>query len=385
MLDSLAQHEESLERPIPDYDEETVRKRARSFITRCYTELGRERALESRIAEVDREISTTGTYTHTTDELTHGARMAWRNSNRCIGRLFWQSLEVIDRRELDTPAAIHEACCRHIDYARHDGDVRPTITIFQPDTPRTERVRIWNYQLLRYAGYETDAGIVGDPAECEFTRYCQSRGWEGSGGDGGGSFDPLPHVIQVGDTAPELFDVPDDLFEEIRITHPEYDWFADLGLRWYDLPIVSNMWLEIGGISYTAAPFNGWYMSTEIGVRNFGDEDRYDMLPEIGERLGYDTGRNRSLWKDEALIELNRAVLHSFEDAGVTIVDHHTASEQFKRFEQNEAAANRSVTGDRSWLLPPMSSGTTHVFERSYDTTVNTPNFFYMPRNTPDE
>lgn len=381
MLDSLAHHETELDRPLPDYGERELRERARSFIRQCYSELDRDWVIDARIADIDREISQTGTYTHTNEELTYGARVAWRNSNRCIGRLFWQSLEVIDERDLDTPNAIHEACCRHIERARNGGDVRPTITVFRPDTPETERIRIWNYQLLRYAGYETDAGIVGDPAECEFTRYCQSRGWDGDGG----SFDPLPHVIQVGDAEPELFDVPDDLFVDVPIRHPTYDWFAEFGLRWYDVPIVSNMRLEIGGISYTAAPFNGWYMGTEIGARNFADEDRYDVLAKIGDRLGCEIARNRSLWKDEALVELNRAVLHSFEEAGVTIVDHHTATEQFERFEQTEATADRQVTGDRSWLVPPMSPATTHVFDRSYDPTVNTPNFFYMPDRLPEK
>ena len=39
------------------------------------------------------------------------------------------------------------------------------------------------------------------------------------------------------------------------------------------------MCLEIGGICYPAAPFNGWYMGTEIGARNLADTDRYDQLP----------------------------------------------------------------------------------------------------------
>lgn len=380
MLDSLAQHENALNRPIPEYSKSELRERAHSFIKQCYAELHREWIIDSRIATVDYEISTSGTYTHTEEELTHGARMAWRQSNRCIGRLFWHSLEVNDERRLETAEELFDACCRHIEQARNDGDIKPTITIFRPATPDDDRIRIWNYQLLRYAGYKTPNGIIGDPAECEFTQYCQSKGWRGSGDP----FDPLPLVIQIGQHEPKIFPLPQELFEEVRITHPEFDWFADLGLRWYDVPIVSNARLEIGGISYTAAPFNGWYMGTEIGARNFADTDRYDMLPEIAEQLGYDTETNRSLWKDAALVELNRAVLHSFDQAGIKIVDHHTATDQFAQFERNERAADRSVTGDRSWLLPPMSSATTHVFTQSYDTTVETPNFFYHPERIPN-
>ena len=36
-----------------------------------------------------------------------------------------------------------------------------------------------------------------------------------------------------------------------------HEWFADLGLRWHAVPAIDNMCLEIGGICYPAAPFNG--------------------------------------------------------------------------------------------------------------------------------
>ena len=67
-----------------------------------------------------------------------------------------------------------------------------------------------------------------------------------------------------------------------------YSWFADLDLRWYALPAVSCLMLDIGGLEFTAAPFNGWYMSSEIGARNFGDEYRYNLLKvrKIQRRLG---------------------------------------------------------------------------------------------------
>lgn len=57
-----------------------------------------------------------------------------------------------------------------------------------------------------------------------------------------------------------------------------YDWFAELGLRWYTLPAVSGMVFDCGGLQFTAIPFNGWYMTTEIGTRNLGDPHRYNKL-----------------------------------------------------------------------------------------------------------
>lgn len=357
-----------------EHDEEELLEAAEAFIRQCYDELGKEDEIASRLSEIRAEIDERGHYEHTFDELEHGARMAWRNSNRCIGRLFWQSLDVIDRRGIETAEGVHDALCHHIEYATNGGDIRPTITIFKPAVRGQRQVRIWNYQLIRYAGYETEDGIVGDPDSLELTKYCQSRGWEGDGTD----FDVLPHVIQIEDREPELFDVPEEIVLEVPLTHPEYDWFEELGLKWYGVPIVSNMCLEIGGIQYTAAPFNGWYMGTEIGARNLTDEDRYDVVPTVAERMGLDTSKERSLWKDEVVVEVNKAVLHSYEEAGVRIVDHHTAAEEFQLFEEREAAAGRDVTGDWTWLIPPLSPATTHIFHTTYDDTIKTPNFFYQ-------
>ena len=41
----------------------------------------------------------------------------------------------------------------------------------------------------------------------------------------------------------------------------------------YAIPAICNMDLSLGGLSYTAAPFSGWYMCTEI-MRNLSDADR---------------------------------------------------------------------------------------------------------------
>jgi len=359
--------------PDPAYGRRARYEAAAAFVRQCYGELGRESEIDPRLEEIWTAIGRRDHYVHTSAELEHGAKMAWRNSNRCIGRHFWDSLHVLDRREADSARAVYDALRDHIEFATNGGNVRPTISVFPPAISGEPRVRIWNHQLIRYAGYRTGDGVVGDPDSVALTDYCRARGWSGPGTE----FDVLPLVIQIGDDEPELFELPDELVLEVPLAHPEYEWFADLGLQWYAVPIVSDMRLEIGGVQYPAAPFNGWYMGTEIGSRDFGDEDRYDRLPTIADRLGLDTTTDRSLWKDRALTVLNRAVLHSFERHGVRIVDHHTAAEQFARFEDEEDAAGRSVTGDRSWLLPPNASSTTHVFHRTYDDDVRTPNFFY--------
>lgn len=315
------------------------------------------------------EIKQVGEYVPTTDELIFGTRVAWRNSNRCIGRLFWNSLHVFDERQLETEEEIFEALLRHIEYATNDGKIRPTITIFKPN-----KVRIWNYQLIRYAGYETEFGIMGDPDSIRFTKICQQLGWQGEGTH----FDVLPLVIQVGDKAPALFEIPKEYVLEVSIRHPQIELMSELNIKWYAVPIVSNMKLSLGGIEFNAAPFNGWYMGTEIGARNLADVNRYNLLPRVAEITDLNTNSNNTLWKDRALVELNIAVLHSFKEDGVSIVDHHTAAQQFKLFEQQEENANRQVTGNWSWLIPPMSPAATHIFHKPIENIIKKPNYFYQ-------
>lgn len=64
----------------------------------------------------------------------------------------------------------------------------------------------------------------------------------------------------------------------VCVTSFSFDWFEGLGLKWYALPAVSSMMFDCGGLQFTAAPFNGWYMSTEIGCRNLCDAQRLNML-----------------------------------------------------------------------------------------------------------
>jgi nitric-oxide synthase len=227
---------------------------------------------------------------------------------------------------------------------------------------------VWNEQLIRYAGYPDG----GDPRQRGFTEVMQGYGWRGKGE----AFDVLPLAIETPTDGVRLYELPERAIVEVPLTHPDYGWFAELGLRWHTVPAIANMRLTIGGVQYPLAPFNGWYMGTEVGARNLADTDRYDMLPTVAAKLGLDTSRELTLWRDRALLELNRAVLHSFAQAGVKMTDHHTESRRFMTHLHNESRAGRPVPADWSWIVPPMSGGITPVFHRYYDEMDLKPAFY---------
>jgi nitric-oxide synthase len=86
-----------------------------------------------------------------------------------------------------------------------------------------------------------------------------------------------------------------------------------------------------------------------------------------------------TLWRDRALVELNRAVLWSFERAGLRISDHHTESHRFLEHVAKEERAGRPTPADWSWIVPPMSGAATPVFHRYYHEADQRPNFYLDP------
>jgi nitric oxide synthase oxygenase domain/subunit len=73
---------------------------AQEFLELYEAENPKAGPIRPRVEEVRAQIERYGTYVHTAAELTFGAQAAWRNSSRCIGRLYWRSLRVRDRRHL---------------------------------------------------------------------------------------------------------------------------------------------------------------------------------------------------------------------------------------------------------------------------------------------
>ncbi|WP_435829043.1 nitric oxide synthase oxygenase [Saccharopolyspora shandongensis] len=357
-------------RPAPPVDI----AEAEEFLRLFYAENRDSGSLQQRLDRMRYEVETVGSYRHTPQELTFGAQVAWRNNARCIGRLYWRSLKVRDLRDVHNVSAVAAHCVQHLRMATNNGKIRPVISVFPPEIAQRPAPRIWNEQLIRYAGYRRqDGSVLGDPRYVRFTEALIGFGWRPPAQRS--AFDVLPLVVETAAEGPHMFALPAELVKEVPLSHPELPWFAELGLRWHAVPVISNMRLRIGGVSYPAAPFNGWYMGTEIGARNFGDTDRYDLVPVVAEKLGLDTSREDTLWRDRALVELNRAVLHSYQQAGVTITDHHTESKRFLTHLAKEEAAGRKCPVDWSWIVPPMSGSQTPVFHRYYDEDPQRPDF----------
>ncbi|XP_076549445.1 nitric oxide synthase isoform X3 [Osmia lignaria lignaria] len=342
---------------------EEILVHAKDFLEQYFSSIRRlnSEAHRFRWDSVQKEVLVTGTYQLTETELVFGAKLAWRNAARCIGRIQWSKLQVFDCRYVTTTSGMFEALCNHIKYSTNKGNIRSAITIFPQRTDGKHDYRVWNQQLISYAGYKNpDGTVTGDPANVEFTELCIKLGWKGARS----RFDILPLVLSANGHDPDYFDIPSELVLEVPLSHPTYDWFEKLELKWFAIPAVSGMVFDCGGLEFTAAPFNGWYMSTEIGARDLCDVQRYNLLETIATHMGLDTRTSTSLWKDKAMIEANVAVLHSFQMKNVTIVDHHTASESFMKHYENEMRLRNGCPADWLWIVPPISGSATPVFHQ---------------------
>ncbi|XP_063359614.1 nitric oxide synthase-like protein isoform X1 [Cydia amplana] len=361
---------------VPRVPEEVLND-AKDFFGQYFASIRRANtaAHEARWNAVQEEVAKTGTYQLTTTELVFGCKLAWRNASRCIGRIQWSKLQVFDCRQVTTTSGMFEALCNHIKYSTNKGNIRSAITVFPQRTDGQHDYRIWNSQLISYAGYkQPDGTVLGDPMHCEFTELCLKLGWKPPRT----AWDILPLVLSANGKDPDYFEIPRELIMEIHMTHPTYEWFEELNLRWYALPAVSGMRFDCGGIEFTANAFNGWYMSTEIGCRNFCDVNRLNMLEIVAHKMGCDTRTPVTLWKDKALVEVNVAVLHSFQQQNATIVDHHTASESFIKHLDNENRLRSGCPADWIWIVPPMSSSITPVFHQEMALYYLRPSYEYQ-------
>lgn len=334
-----------------------------------------EETLRKRVSDIELEVRATGTYSHSYEELVLGAQLAWRNSAKCIGRIQWSNMVVRDRREVTHPDAMFREMLEHLQSATAGGNIEIVMTAFRPRRPG-ERwgPRLWNQQLVRYACYqEPNGSLLGDPANLTLTKAIMDLGWEPPSPRG--AFDLLPLVIQVPGKQPRLYPVPPEAVLEVPIGHPSIPGIAALGLKWCAVPAISSFRLTLGGVDYTCAPFNGWFMGTEI-ARNLWE--RYGVGEAVAEAMGLDTSNEQTLWRDEAWLALNRAVLHSFQSRRISMVDHHTASQQFLVHDQREKRAGRECPAQWSWVVPPLGGSICPVWHHEMRDFVIEPQYHYQ-------
>ena len=84
---------------------------------------------DDRVGQVLAEIEARGTYSHTDEELLHGARIAWRNTPRCFGKFYWKALTVRDMRDLTSAQDVFEAVVEHLRLAFGSGKIKLMMTV----------------------------------------------------------------------------------------------------------------------------------------------------------------------------------------------------------------------------------------------------------------
>jgi nitric-oxide synthase len=91
------------------------------------------------------------------------------------------------------------------------------------------------------------------------------------------------------------------------------------------------------------SPFSGWFQVTEI-ARNLLDSHRYNLAEAVAAACDIRKTQT-SLWRDDAQLQVNKAIIHSFARNGVSCVDHHFASDSFLDFFSSELRKRGNCPG----------------------------------------
>lgn len=118
------------------------------------------------------EIQGTGTYTHTSEELQTGARLARQNSAKCIGRIAWNTLLVRNCRHAESAHDSFKEFEEHLRIATCGTNIQSVMSVFKPKAVNEMwGTRFWSSQFVRYAGYKNQENgeLLGDPSNVDFT------------------------------------------------------------------------------------------------------------------------------------------------------------------------------------------------------------------------
>jgi nitric oxide synthase oxygenase domain/subunit len=285
------------DRPLAEIQQEAV-----DFLRECrdHGVIETNEALDKRMREALVQISNTAIVSTITDrdgnvseglaggtwhqhpaELEYGLRAAWRNARRCIMRSEHAHLALCDLRRVQSSREMARTIAKGMQDAFNRGHILPTVFAFPPRQPGKRGPMIWNHQMMAFAGYrQADGSILGDPANVELTASMIEFGWKPP--INRSRWDMLPLVTMAETDAPYMMELPLELRRTVQIRHPRYEKeFRDLDLQWVLAPALSRLGFDIGGNQYTATPFIGWFMDSEIGVRDLADTFRYNALPDV--------------------------------------------------------------------------------------------------------
>ncbi|KAF9462531.1 nitric oxide synthase [Collybia nuda] len=329
----------------------------------------RNSSVEGVICETQGNGVVGGTWTQTPQELEFGIRRAWRNARKCIMRSHCEDLKLCDLRSVKRSNVMAVELVKGLTEAYNGGKIIPTVFVFPPRATNKRGPMIWNDQLLSFAGYEAEDGtIIGDPKNVQLTKDIVELGWKPP--KLRSRWDVLPVVVMAEDDGPAFIELPANLRKLVKIQHPRYEAaFEKLDLNWVAFPALSRLGFDIGGVQYTATPFIGWFMDTEIGIRDLANPLRYNILPELIMALNFNdktaehpSFKNLAAYEllamlSRAQIELNYAIYHSFLREGITMSDSLSASKNWIQYDDEfEKQNGYRLPSDLYSLAPPQGS-----------------------------
>ncbi len=342
---------------------------------------GRTAPFEDRVAEVRDEIERTGTYVHTSAELTFGARVAWRSSARCIGRLYWRSLHVRDRRHVLAPDEVAAECVGHLDEATRRGRDPLDDHRVRARTPRPHRARGSERAAHPLRGLPHRRRVAGRPAATSSSPTTPARSAGSRPRRWGGStcsrwWSRRRRLGRAGPAAlrgaagrrssrsswptPTTRGSPNSACAGTRCRRSATCRWRSAASATRPRPSTAGTWAPRSAPATSPTP-----TATTCWPRSPGGS-------------AWTPRTERTLWRDRALVELNLAVQHSFDEAGVTMADHHTESQRFLRTSPRGEAPGGAAPADWSWIVPPVSGGLTPVFHRYYTEPTDTGPMFRM-------
>ena len=276
-----------------------------------------------RWRQIESEIDSEGTYTHTQRVAVWIKAWLGATATDALAGIFGAPFKSSTPGSA-TPRRTPTHLANHVNDAFNGGKIANVITVFPQEAQTSQDAwRMVNHQLVRYAGFRRQRRPSGRPGQRGLHRllriFGMARRANAMDRHCRGSWSRTESPCRPVDP----FQSGDLTLHEVPIIHPDFPATAELDLRWYAVPLLADMALKIGGVVYPFAPFNGHYLGTEIAARNLTDPDRYNVLEPWAKACGIQPSTQRSLWKDEALVKLNQALLSSFDHAGITMGDHH--------------------------------------------------------------